>query len=137
MRQFLIYLSIILSAVSASAFQDPITLRASEELIEQMAQEMSPGRRLRQLEEFKDFLYNRLNTIELPDIATTPDEDPRLEEYRSLTEYDGYVNLIRMRDITAKNCMSTKVRIEKSTSRDGVLVPEASAALKILLALCH
>ncbi|AHZ83467.1 hypothetical protein predicted by Glimmer/Critica [Bdellovibrio bacteriovorus HD100] len=129
-------LAFVLAGNSAMAFQDLQTYRATDELINAMQLEGDTSVRLRQLESYKDFLYSRLNTIELPDIDTTPETDPRLEEYRSLTEFDNYVALIRMRQVSAKSCNATKVHIENSTSRDGGVVPEAVEALKILSALC-
>lgn len=136
MRKLMMILTFLLSSNSALAFQDHLTFRAMDELTQTLQAERDGNMRLRHLESFKDFLYNRLNTIELPDIETTPDNDPRLEEYRSLTEFDSYVSLIRMRQISAKSCNSTKVHIEGTTSRDGGVVPEAVEALKVLSALC-
>ncbi|WP_374033855.1 hypothetical protein ACES2I_14555 [Bdellovibrio bacteriovorus] len=136
MRKLVMILAFVLAGNSAMAFQDLQTYRATDELINAMQLEGDTSVRLRQLESYKDFLYTRLNTIELPDIETTPDNDPRLEEYRSLTEFDNYVALIRMRQVSAKSCNATKVHIENSTSRDGGVVPEAVEALKILSALC-
>lgn len=136
MRKLVMILAFVLAGNSAMAFQDLQTYRATDELINAMQLEGDTTVRLRHLESYKDFLYSRLNTIELPDIETTPDTDPRLEEYRSLTEFDNYVALIRMRQVSAKSCNSTKVHIENSTSRDGGVVPEAVEALKILSALC-
>ncbi|MGE9743373.1 hypothetical protein [Bdellovibrio bacteriovorus] len=136
MRKLVMILAFVLAGNSAMAFQDLQTYRATDELINAMQLEGDTSVRLRQLESYKDFLYSRLNTIELPDIDTTPDTDPRLEEYRSLTEFDNYVALIRMRQVSAKSCNATKVHIENSTSRDGGVVPEAVEALKILSALC-
>ncbi|BEV69437.1 hypothetical protein AB1A81_14135 [Bdellovibrio bacteriovorus] len=136
MRKLVMILAFVLAGNSAMAFQDLQTYRATDELINAMQLEGDTSVRLRQLESYKDFLYSRLNTIELPDIDTTPETDPRLEEYRSLTEFDNYVALIRMRQVSAKSCNATKVHIENSTSRDGGVVPEAVEALKILSALC-
>lgn len=136
MRQLVITLALVLSGFNASAFQDPETVQAAENLVSNMQQD-SREDRLSRLESFKEFLYTRLNTIEIPDLNTTSDFDPRIEEYRSLTEFDNYVNLITMRQVTSKACVSTKMHIENSTSPEGGVVPEAVEALKILSALCN
>lgn len=136
MRKLIMIVTMILMSSSAWAFQDFETYQATDKLIERMQVETNLQRRLRIMDAYKNFLYQRLNTIEIPDLTETPDNDPRLEEYRSLTEFDNYVNLIRMRQVDAKTCTSTKMHIERSTSRDGGVVPEAVEALKILTALC-
>lgn len=136
MRKLILTLSLVLAASQSLAFEDALTYQATTEVITRMQQEAEMPARLALLNSYKDFLYNRLNTIELPDLDSTPDTDPRLEEYRSLTEFDGYVNLITMRQVTAQTCATTKTRIERSTSREGGVVPEAVEALRVLSALC-
>lgn len=136
MRQLILSFFLILAAAPALAFEDTLTYQATAEVITRMQQEAEMPARLALLNSYKDFLYNRLNTIEIPDLETTPDTDPRLEEYRSLTEFDGYINLISMRQVTAQTCASAKTRIERSTSREGGVVPEAVEALRVLSVLC-
>ncbi len=137
MRKLILSLTVFMAAIQSLAFDDNLTLQATNEVITRMQQEDDMSRRLALLNTYKDFLYNRLNTIEIPDLDSTPDTDPRLDEYRSLTEFDGYVNLINMRQVTNQSCVRTKTHIERSTSRDGGLVPEAVEALRILSALCR
>ncbi|WP_253696375.1 hypothetical protein [Bdellovibrio bacteriovorus] len=132
----LILMVCLLASQSSLAFTDSLTLQTADNLIAHLQRQDNVVARLQYLETYKQFLFDRLNTIEIPDLATTPDDHPALEEYRSLTEYDNYVNLIRMKDINASTCQRTRTRIENSTSRDGGLVPEAVEAMKILNALC-
>ncbi|KHD88255.1 MAG: hypothetical protein OM95_09965 [Bdellovibrio sp. ArHS] len=128
----------LLTSQSVLAFTDSITVQAADNLIVHLQRQENPALRLRDLETFKQFLFQRLNTIEIPDVATTPEDDPAFEEYRSLTEYDNYINLIYMKDITSTSCGRMKIRITNATSREGeIVVPEAAEAMKVLAALCH
>lgn len=138
MRQLLMILIVSLAANSVFAFQDAPTHQVTAQLLERMEKTDNKVQRLRDLEKYKDWIYQRLNSIELPEnFISLPDNSPILEEYRSLTEYDNYINLIRMKTVTEKDCAKTAKRIEGSTSREGGLVPEASDALRVLTALCN
>lgn len=138
MRQFLIALSLLVATTSASAFHDSATITVTEKLMLHIEKMEDSQLRLKALEKYKDFLFERLNSIELPDnFMALSNDNPVIEEYRSLTEFDNYINLIRMKEVTAKDCQRTKMRIEASTSREGGMVPEAEVALKVLSALCR
>ena len=136
MRQLTIaFLSLFLS-VQAFAFRDATTVSRVEQLKQRLEAE-APQNRLVHLEKFKDFMYKRLNTIEMPeDILNTPDEDPRLEEFRSLTEFSGYVNLIAPKSVSATGCRSAHQDIVNTANTQGSEASEAVEALKILNSLC-
>ncbi|WII72941.1 hypothetical protein QJS83_03530 [Bdellovibrio sp. 22V] len=137
MRQLILALTLVLAAGSAHAFEDAMTIQVTGQLTLRLQQEADPQVRLQLLEKYKEFLFERLNTVELPeDLTSLPDNSPIIEEFRSLTEYDNYINLIRIKTLNERNCQLAKMRIENSTSREGGVVPEAVEALKVLNALC-
>lgn len=137
MRQLLIILSLFFSCANVYSFQDPITASATNSLITKFQAEGSTIQRLQLLEQYKNFLFKRLNTISFPNLKDTEDSDPQLEEYRSLTEFDGYINLIEMDEITEKNCQNTITHIENAGRTENELAPEATKALGVLTALCQ
>jgi hypothetical protein len=136
MRQLTVaFLSVIFS-VQAFAFHDVTTLSRIEQLKQRLETE-APQNRLAQLEAFKDFMYRRLNTMPMPeDILNTPDDDPRIEEFRSLTEFSGYVNLIAPKAVTGASCRAARNDIVNSANTQGAEATEAVEALKILNSLC-
>ena len=136
MRQLTVaFLSLLLST-QAFAFRDQLTVQRISQLKQTLEAE-APQNRLAHLEAFKDFMYKRLNTVELPeDILNTPDDDPRIEEYRSLTEFSGYVNLISGKTISAASCRSSRQDIVNTANTQGAEASEAVEALKILNSLC-
>lgn len=122
----------------AFAFSDRVTVVRVEQLKQTLEAE-APQNRLAHLEGFKDFLFNRLNTIEMPeDILNTPDSDPRMEEFRSLTEFSGYVNLISAKQLSKASCGGIHRDIINTAQTQGTesQASEALAALKILSSLC-
>ncbi|MNT12919.1 hypothetical protein D3C72_1478670 [compost metagenome] len=84
------------------------------------------------------------------DALSLSDNDPRIEEYSSLTEFSGYLNLIGPSKLVRHNspkfdpakaiealkttCRSARGEIVSNTQ--GAEVPEAIEALKILNSLC-
>lgn len=135
MRQLLTVMALFLSIENAYSFQDPYTKDETQKLI-QGFQAQSYQQRVDSLQHYKNFLYNRLNRIELPDIDTTSDEDPRFAEYASLTEFDTNVDLIVNR-IGKTSCANIEHEINSKSSRSGdVVVDEATEAVRILSALC-
>ncbi len=138
MRQLTVALLSLLLGAQAFAFNDRVTVARVEQLKQTLEAE-APQNRLAHLESFKDFLYNRLNSIELPeDILNTPDNDPRIEEYRSLTEFSGYVNLISAKQLSKASCGNINRDIINTANTQGSesQASEALAALKILNSLC-
>ena len=136
MRQLTVaFLSVIFS-VQALAFTDLTTVNRINQLKQRLEAE-APQNRLVHLESFKDFLYKRLNTIEMPeDILNTPDTDPRMEEFRSLNEFNGYLNLISPKSVTVGSCRSIHQDIVNTVNTQGAEASEAVEAIKILSSLC-
>ncbi|MNL09286.1 hypothetical protein D3C87_1300410 [compost metagenome] len=91
--------------------------------------EVSQGVRAQKVEEFKNELFEQLNTMPIPN---TPEED---EEYASITEFSGYVNMIDTTNLNKSKCDSTMRDIRLSTGSEDVGV-EAKIAIHIANALC-
>lgn len=136
MRQLIMFIASVLFVNSASAFQDLQTKSMAATVESRMLRTTNTQERLLLLSQYKDFLFQRLNSIELPAFEDLRYGDPLLEEYRSLTEYEGYISLIDLKDVTAKECYRNKVRMQNSAGKTTILPVEARDALKILEALC-
>ncbi|MGZ3770783.1 MAG: hypothetical protein ACXVCP_19655 [Bdellovibrio sp.] len=136
MRQLLTVLAVMLVFQNAYSFQDKLIIDRTKDLLIEF--DGSPqAERLQYLEQYKDFLYKRLNTINIPNLLNLPDNDPRLLEYGSLTEYDGYIDLINMQHITVESCHKAIKDIQANGSiGQGKLAAEARIAIKIVTALC-
>ncbi|MGZ3745042.1 MAG: hypothetical protein ACXWRA_14795 [Pseudobdellovibrionaceae bacterium] len=139
MRQFLItILALFLAIENAHAFQYFGTKQKTSNLIESFKGK-SQQQRLELLKSFKDSLHEYIENFELPDINSTPDDDPRLAEYASLTEFEGYLDLAldKLEKTGCKNVSMTSGRIKSSASQSGEEeVDEATLARKILAELC-
>ena len=124
-----------LVTLQAGAFQDRLTVTAVSQLKQGLESEPRQNRLMR-LEAFKDFMFKRLNTILPEDVLNIPDEDPRIEEYRSLTEFSGYVNMISPKELSSLTCRGTHRDLINAASTQGSEGTEAVEALKILTSLC-
>jgi hypothetical protein len=130
------FIASVLFVTSASAFQDLQTKSMAASVQSKILRTANTQDRLLLLSQYKDFLFQRLNSIELPAFEDLRYGDPLLEEYRSLTEYEGYISLIDMKDVNSKECYRNKVRLQNSAGKTTVLPSEAREALKMLDALC-
>lgn len=142
MRKLITILSIFIMGQSAFAFRDSATISATRELIKELESKTSAAEKSSQLEKFKDFLFKRLNALEIPDLDSSSPDDPRIEEYRSLTEFDSYVGMIEVKNISAKNCAASLAHLKAATGADQSsnqtlgLGEEAKLAEEIILSLC-
>jgi hypothetical protein len=137
MRQLtVIFLSLIFS-FQAFAFHDPVTIGRIKQLKERLESE-APQNRLAHFESFKRFMFKRLNSPDLmpEDSLSIPDGDPRLDEYASLTEFSGYVNLISPKEVTNASCHSVHQDLANTVKSQGEETPEAVEAVKIIGSLC-
>ncbi|GEM_PF-7130630 len=136
MRKLIMFIASVLLVNSANAFQDLQTKSMAATVQSKILRTSNTQDRLLLLSQYKDFLFQRLNSIELPAFEDLRYGDPLLEEYRSLTEYEGYISLIDLKDISSKECYRNKIRLQNSAGKTTVLPSEARDALKILESLC-
>ena len=129
MRQLVLSLLIFSVFSQAYAFKDIVVLEKTRQLLKTIP-DVSVGVRLQKVEEFKNELYEQLNTMPIPN---TPEED---EEYASITEFSGYVNMIDTTSISKAKCDNTNREILMSSNSQGEVLPEAKLALHIVSALC-
>lgn len=148
MRKLVMILACVMFASNAFAFKDPATVAATRELISRVQRQSTLQEKAATLESFKQFLFNRLNTIEMPENmddvdAMAKSNDPRIEEFRSLTEFDTYVGMISIRKINGASCAAARNHIAASTGADqsqldrGEIGSEALMAQEIINAICH
>lgn len=143
MRKLIFIFMCFTISTNALAFKDEATLAATRELISRLQQQTTVQEKAANLERFKKFLFNRLNTIDVPDITQNSLKDPRIEEYRSLTEFDTYVNMISIKKINASSCAAATAHIRAATGADMSAInsdqqgAEALMAQQIIEALCH
>ncbi|MFS4458137.1 hypothetical protein [Bdellovibrio sp. HCB2-146] len=128
MRQLIVALATFSVFFQASAFKDVVVHEKTRALVELLPQ-MSPGQRTQKVEEFKNDLFELLNTMPIPN---TPEED---EEYASITEFSGYVNMIETTGLNKAKCDSMMRDIRLSTGSEEVAT-EAKMAIHISAALC-
>ena len=138
MRKLMMVLACVLVTSNAFAFSDAATVNAVKDLIgrtrSQNLQEKSAS-----LEQMKKFMFNRLNTIEMPEDAT----DAQIEEYRSLTEFDTYLNMINVSKLNSTSCAANAAHIKASTGATeediaaGRIGSEAQVAEAIIAAFCQ
>ena len=134
MRKIILAIACTLVASQSFAFKDEAVVRGIETLKARLMLQQ-PQDRVATMAKFQDFLYKRLNSIPLPeDILKAPANDPRLEEFKSLQEFEGYVQAIQLRPITAENCQKKAVHFANVAKGAG---PEAKEAYEILRFLCQ
>lgn len=136
MRQLILFIVSTMFLTSAFAFQDVQTQKMAIHVQMKIRQTSDSDERMLLLAQYRDFLFQRLNSIPLPEFEDLRYDDPALENYRSLTEYEGYISLINLKNINSRECHRNKVRLQNSAGRTPVQPLEAEEALKILAALC-
>lgn len=136
MRQLILFIFTTMFLTSAFAFQDVQTQKMAIHVQMKMRQTSDSNERMLLLAQYRDFLFQRLNSIPLPEFEDLRYDDPVLEDYRSLTEYEGYISLIDLKNINSRECHRNKARLQNSVGRTPVQPPEAEEAIKILAALC-
>lgn len=138
MRQLLKTLLIagLLTPHLARAFNDAPSVQAVTETKSLIMSTKNSEARKHLLWSLRKAINTRLNTIEIPDISQVQVNDPRVEDYRSLTEFEGYLDLISLTRLNEKECRRAQVRVEASSSTNGFVSKEARYALELLQALC-
>ncbi|MNK11924.1 hypothetical protein D3C87_299750 [compost metagenome] len=133
-------MAFVLMAPSLSwSLSDPVTQLAAEKIQAEIQADKTQFGRMEKLSELKQFVNHRLNTIELPpDLLKVRDDDPILESFRSLNEFEGYLDLISMTRIHGQNCAKAEIKVLAATAgKDSNYVsPEAQVALDLLKSIC-
>lgn len=135
----LIISSLLLVSLNVWALADAPTRKNTEVLIKALKQERSVEKKLELFNEFKDDVFDRIISFEIEKIENKNDifSIDQKEAFRSLNEFEGYLDLITTTTFTKEDCTSTKEDIETSASKESGVVPEAVEALKVLSALCE
>lgn len=135
----LIISTLLLVSLNAWAVSDAPTRKNTEAFIKALKQERTVDKKLELFSEFKDDLFNRIISFEIEKIENKNDifSIDQKEAFRSLNEFEGYLDLITIKTFSKEDCKSTKENIETSASKESGVVPEAVESLKILSALCE
>lgn len=121
------------------ALSDQMILNAYDRAQAQIVMSNSLEERVAKLEEFRHLVNLRLNSIDLPeDVLMAADNDPRIESFRSLNEFEGYLDLISMRKVHEQSCARAEVKVVASSAgkQEGYVSQEARMALDLLKTLC-
>lgn len=140
MRQLkLIILGLVFTA-KAFAFHDPKIFSTVSDVLKKLPLQTTIQERANTLDQLKESLFQKLSSIQLPNIDQMSESDPRLEEYRSLTEFDTYVEMIKSEDLTVKNCEALVAHLNSAAqshlTASKATPPELDLAQKIALAAC-
>lgn len=138
MRALISFL-LIFTSLNALAFADTVTNEKTEILKLQLRSEPDKAKRLEIFENYRDFLFERLQTVELP---KTPSER---EGFRELNEFEANIFMIRLDGVTKMACVmnAKKITIANAMNRnfkdesDIKLPPAALETLEILKAICE
>jgi len=133
-------ITLLFSFSSAKAFNDKAILALIETTKITVNKLSSDQLRIAELKRFKDKLHGRLSEFDLPYVESMDDDDPRLSEIASLTEFEVYMDQINFsRRISAKACYDSASRIHFHRGRSDSVksIPnEALKALEILEMFC-
>ena len=137
MRAALIAFLLMISG-SAFALGDSVTVRKIAEFKSVLRAEKDKAKRLEQLEVFKDFLFDRLQTVELPD------SDQRRADFAELNEFESNIFLFRFKTVDTASCRLNwrRVTTANAIKRDYddlselVSAPSTREALEILKLIC-
>lgn len=125
----------LLSPSFGWAFTDPATLMAVEVAHQEMREARQFSTRMSSLAALRKLVNERLNTIDLPNPLSLPDNDPRIENFRSLNEFEGYLDLMITRRVSIGDCSQIAQNIRSSSSKAQVAA-EAQTALDLLKSAC-
>ncbi|HWU42116.1 MAG TPA: hypothetical protein VN132_01720 [Bdellovibrio sp.] len=114
MRKLIIFLCLALSS-NALAFSDLVTHKEVDKTIEAMKKANSVSDKINLLNGLKDFMFQRLNTIVVPD--TTPKSGELTaaqKEYASLVEFDTNLNEIfhNIRSLNKITCANNRLHLQ-------------------------
>lgn len=130
--------TLLLISMNAWALSDQAFRKNIETFLVNLKQERTLQQKEQAFEKFQDELFDRINSFDVAVLEKDADifDINELEDFRSLNELQGYLDLIVVKDLNSEGCKTTKDKIEASASKEGGVVPEAVEALKILASLC-
>lgn len=127
----------LMTCVNAFALNDAVTVREVSALKADLAAEANRDARLERLELFKDFLFNRLQTMPLPQ------NEAEKDAFAELNEFEADVFMINMRSVSKTSCerawrkiTSANAVTDETVAASG-LPSAARETLDILKALCR
>ena len=132
-KKFLIL--VILAPQLAWSFTDEATMMGIEVAKQEINQSEHFAVRMKALLALNDLVQERLVTIDASDFDVLPYNHPRIENYRSLTEFKGYLQSVVGQRSNVQDCPVLKSRIINA-SKGGVYA-EGKIALDLLEAACR
>jgi hypothetical protein len=141
MRKLILIIICLFTSLQTLAFKDVLTTTATQNLIRKLNGPLNKNEKFKTFKAFKVFLSHHLESFDLPDINLESSKDPEFEEYRSLTEFETYLDLIQPQK-NKINCLSNidRINIAGSTAsfemNEKNAAPEARLAHEVVRALC-
>lgn len=135
----LILTTVLLISTSSWAVTDGPMRKSIDTFVKTAQQERSASQKIQMLKDFKQALYNRIDSFDLTEQELKKElvAGDKNEAFRSLNEFEGYIDLIPTDKFKTEDCKRIKNEIETSASKEAGVVPEAVDALKILSSLCQ
>ncbi len=141
MHKLILIISFLLGSSTGWAFSDSATNTQLDRTIQALKLESRVDKKARHLEAFRNFLYQRLNTIDLALIEANPDD------FASLNEFYGFIGQIDGKELSATACRKTRDNMLRLFRDNGLSqeaadqlptsqFPAATESLRLLNALC-
>jgi hypothetical protein len=120
----------------AWSFSDPVTMMAVEVAHQEIQQATRFSTKMRSILHLRKLVNERLNTMDIPNPLLLANNDPRLEDFRSLNEFEGYLDLMVSQRVNADDCsrLAAQIRMSAVNTRAS---SEAQVALDLLKAICQ
>lgn len=139
MRAIGLLLLFSLSATAASAFTDPVTVQRTAAFKSSLRAEKDKAKRLELLEGFKDFLFDRLQTMDLPQTAR------QRADFAALNDFENNVFMFRFKTVDRASCVANwrkittanAIKREYNDASEITAAPSTKEALEILKLLCE
>lgn len=119
----------------AWSFTDPVTVMAVEVAHQEIQQATRFSTKMQAVFHLRKLVNERLNTIDIPNPLALQDNDPRLEDFRSLNEFEGYLDLMVGQRMNIKDCANIGANI-RSAAVSTQASSESKVALDLLKAVC-
>ena len=139
MRPLILAVLLMFGAPSAFATTDAVTNQALATLKARLAADKTPAGRLALVESFKDFLFDRLQTVPLDE------SEAGKEAFARLNEIESYVFMMKFEKLSPAECAHAYSRISTSSATNLDYESESQInpskpgveALQLLKAICQ